>query len=335
MKKMTLGILSLFAYSLMTGNSFATDFRGLKSWGYQLHSYLPEHMQRMESSTNTLWVIDYSKDGSEGQKFSSAEIAKIKRNGNTVISYFCLGESEKARFYWPTFDRQALIKKGEVASVGYKNEVLNFSMEDGVQVLGRDNAEYVDNFPVKYWLPSWQKIMVEDSTEMGLSYLNRVMNAGLDGIYLDTVDAFEYYNEGTIETRAKQMYAFILKIAKTARARNPNFKIMMQNAMSLTDYLSESEKTTLFSYVKGFGVEDLFHPGVGENNPRKFSKFGEFKSIEQIRKKFKDVTFFTVDYIPGLTLAEQKDYFKDARKKDLVPLISDRSLSGKMIVSKP
>lgn len=335
MKNRLFGVLLFLLAFVGAQNANARDFLGLNSWGYQLHDYTNQNISRMETSRNTLWVVDYSKDGADENRFSKQEIAKIKRNGNVVISYFCLGEAEMVRYYWPKYDREALIKRNEVYEVGYKNESLNFTNVEGVQVLGRDNAEYVDNFPVKFWLQSWQKTMLEDSAEFGTSYLNRIIDSGFDGVYLDTVDAFEYYNESTIATRAKQMYQLIIKIAKLGRAKNPNFKVMMQNAMSITDYLSEQEKATLFYYVKGFGVEDLFHPGVGENNPRKFSKFGEAKSIKEIKSKFKDVVFFTVDYIPGLSPAAKKDYFHDARKKNFIPVISDRSLSGNMILYQP
>ncbi len=335
MKATLLGLIGAVLSVSTFSNAFANDFKGLTSWGYQLHDYKPEHISRMENSKNTLWVIDYSKDGTDEQKFSKEEISKFKKNGNVAISYFCLGEAEMTRYYWHQFNRDALIKRDEVAGIGYKNSPLNFTVIEGSEILGRDNAEYADNFPAKFWLPAWQKTMIEDSAESGISYLNRIIAAGFDGVYLDTVDAFEYYNEKSIATRAKQMYEFVIKIAKLGRAKNPNFKIMMQNGMSIAGHLSETEKATLFSYVKGFGVEDLFHPGAGDNNPRKFSKSGEFKEIKEIRSKFKDITFFTVDYIPGLSQEDKASYFKDAHKKDLIPVISDRSLSGNMLLFRP
>lgn len=55
--------------------------------------------------------------------------------------------------------------------------------------LDRVNPDWAGNYKVRYWNPEWQKIICGD----GDSYLNRILAAGFDGVYLDIIDAFEYY----------------------------------------------------------------------------------------------------------------------------------------------
>jgi len=42
---------------------------------------------------------------------------------------------------------------------------------------------------VRYWDPNWQYIICGSSD----SYVNRIVNAGFDGVYLDLVDEYEYF----------------------------------------------------------------------------------------------------------------------------------------------
>lgn len=321
--------LLVFFMAGISAMASAATLKDMKSWGYQLHDYSDAELARMKSSKNTLWVIDYSKDGDEATRFSASEIAQIKKNGNMVIAYFCLGEAEMVRYYWDTLGKEALISASEASSIGYKREFLaNTTTVGGVKVLARNNSEYLDNLPAKFWDYSWQSTMIN-------TYLPKIMEAGFDGVYLDTVDAFEYYNDSVIDTRAKQMYDFIVKIGQAAKAKDSSFTLMMQNAMSIIDHISDAQKKTLFTYVHGFGVEDLYYPGEGDNNREDFSKYGEYDQIKDIRKDYPWVKFFTVDYIPGLSSKEKNSYFKDARKKGLVPVVANRSLDGAgMVLSK-
>ena len=54
----------------------------------------------------------------------------------------------------------------------------------------RENENW-GSYKVKYWLESWHKIIY--SGEM--SYLSQILNAGFDGVFLDVVDAFEYFED--------------------------------------------------------------------------------------------------------------------------------------------
>ena len=106
----------------------------------------------------------------ENGEFSADEIERLhcKANGGRrmVIAYMSIGEAEDYRYYW-----NKLWKRGNPSW------------------LDKENPKWKGNYKVKYWDPEWQKIIYGNKE----SYLSRIINAGFDGVYLDIIDAFEYY----------------------------------------------------------------------------------------------------------------------------------------------
>ena len=52
-----------------------------------------------------------------------------------------------------------------------------------------ENADWPGNYVVKYWNKDWQNIIFGNKN----SYLKKILDAGFDGVYLDIIDAFEYF----------------------------------------------------------------------------------------------------------------------------------------------
>ncbi|MBO7481094.1 MAG: endo alpha-1,4 polygalactosaminidase [Bacteroidales bacterium] len=102
----------------------------------------------------------------DGLEFTSDEISRLrmKKNGGTrmVIAYMSIGEAEEYRYYW---DKSW--KRGNPSW------------------LDKENPKWKGNYKVHYWNPEWQAIVFD--------YLTQIINAGFDGVYLDIIDAFEYY----------------------------------------------------------------------------------------------------------------------------------------------
>ncbi len=322
-----------FYVILQTSIFSATLPKEMDQWGYQLHSYSEKDLMRIQTSQKTLWVIDYSMDGTGALQFSSQMIDSFKKNQNLIISYFCLGEAEAVRFYWDHISPNIFIFENDIQQgLPYKKEYINFyTLHNGQKVLSRSNEEFVDNFPIKYWSKEWQEMLYKSRE----SYLNKILDSHFDGVYLDTVDAFEYYQDEHVEKMAVKMAELVIEIGKKGKERNPNFIILLQNGVWMYELLESHPqlRDQLFSYVKAFGIEDLFYPGEGNNNGYDFNKFHEYDYIKKIRESY-DVTFFTVDYIPGATIEEKKKYFEKAKKKNLIPVISDRDLGGHLTLLK-
>ncbi len=103
-------------------------------------------------------------------KFTSNDINLLKKKNNgssrLVIAYMSIGEAEDYRYYW------------------------NSSWEsDSPSWLEDENPNWNGNYKVKYWDEKWQHLIWGNND----SYLKLILNAGFDGVYLDIIDAFEYF----------------------------------------------------------------------------------------------------------------------------------------------
>ena len=114
----------------------------------------------------------------DGVQLTPAEVAslKIKVNGGKrlVIAYMSIGEAEDYRYYW---------KKG------WKPGKPSW--------LRKENPDWQGNYKVWYWNTDWQNIICQRDTKTKklskTAYLGRIVFSGFDGVYLDLVDAFEYF----------------------------------------------------------------------------------------------------------------------------------------------
>ena len=85
-----------------------------------------------------------------------------------IISYMSIGEAEDYRFYWQS------------------------DWEVGNPVwLDAENPNWKGNYKVRYWDKNWQAIIYGSDG----AYLDKIISKGFDGVYLDIIDAFEYFEE--------------------------------------------------------------------------------------------------------------------------------------------
>jgi cysteinyl-tRNA synthetase, unknown class len=106
-----------------------------------------------------------------GQNALTAEevaTLKQKKDGGRrlVVAYMSIGEAEDYRYYWQ----------------------ISWAMTPP-EWLDAENPNWAGNYKVQYWNPDWQRIIFGHTN----AYLDRILNAGFDGVYLDIIDAFEYY----------------------------------------------------------------------------------------------------------------------------------------------
>jgi cysteinyl-tRNA synthetase len=96
------------------------------------------------------------------------ESLKTKQNGSKrlVICYLSIGEAENYRYYW-----QKSWKPGEP------------------EWLQTENKNWEGNYKVHYWHTEWKSIIYGQTN----SYLDKIIEAKFDGVYLDLIDAFEYF----------------------------------------------------------------------------------------------------------------------------------------------
>lgn len=128
-----------------------------------------EFLIALESSKHDVLIIDLFY---EEEILTAADIARLqyKPQGGRriVLCYMSIGQAESYRWYW-------------------KN-AWNISAPS---FLLQEDPSWVDNYYVRYWDPNWQSIIMYGSD----SYLHRITSSGFDGVYLDIVNAFEYFEQ--------------------------------------------------------------------------------------------------------------------------------------------
>jgi len=139
----------------------------LNPWNY---SSRQQFLDSLRGTNYDILIIDLFFDGDT--PLSNEEIASLKIKTNKanrlVICYLSIGEAENYRYYWQP--------GWEFANPAW---------------LDHPNPDWPGNFYVRYWEPEWQAIIYGNDN----SYIKRILDAGFDGVYLDIIDAFEYFEE--------------------------------------------------------------------------------------------------------------------------------------------
>jgi cysteinyl-tRNA synthetase, unknown class len=106
------------------------------------------------------------------EPFSNTEVEMLRNKANggkrLVVSYLSIGEAEDYRYYW-----KSSWKKGDP------------------EWLYKENPDWEGNYKVKYWMDEWKQIIYGGEN----AYLDKILDSGFDGAYLDIIDAFEYFEE--------------------------------------------------------------------------------------------------------------------------------------------
>lgn len=204
--------------------------QSIDNWGYWLTDI--DHNVVADSEYD-LVVIDYSRTGTNAFTNDEVNHMKIKPNGERrkVISYFSIGEAEEYRYYWK--DEWKI-----------KNPPL----------LENENPNWPGNYKVRYWLQDWQDILFGNEN----AYLDQIIKAGFDGMYLDIIDAFEYF-ENKRPQAEQEMVDLIINLTLYARLKNPNFIVITQNGERLLAHQD------LLDLIDGAAKEDLYYGLEGDN----------------------------------------------------------------------
>jgi cysteinyl-tRNA synthetase len=135
----------------------------------------PENYSTKTQFLNDILATDYDivimdLFDNDNAELNAADVAslKVKNNGGSrlVIAYMSIGEAEDYRYYWNT--------SWETFPPSW---------------LAGENPDWPGNYKVRYWDANWQTIIYGNED----SYLAKILNAGFDGVYLDIIDAYEYF----------------------------------------------------------------------------------------------------------------------------------------------
>ena len=153
-------------------NSVVTTLPDVKNFmlllNFENFSSKADFINAITATNYDLLVMDlYFRNRTE---FTISEINQIRNKANggkrLVFSYVSIGEAEDYRYYW---------------QLNWNTTPPNW--------LDAENPNWPGNYKVRYWETEWQQIIYGNDT----SYVKKIINSGFDGIYLDLVDAFWFY----------------------------------------------------------------------------------------------------------------------------------------------
>ena len=306
--------MELFAAPSRECTDIAETFSGIRaefplsgsSWLYQLQDADPAGIAE---STYAIAVIDYSRTGGEEGRYTNREMGMMKgveTGRRYILAYLSIGEAEDYRYY---FDSDWTLGPGRQPG------------KNAPCWLGKTNPEWPGNYKVQYWSEEWQKII--------LAYVDRIIEDGFDGVYLDIIDAYEYWSdddnpEGFIldeETAAARMMSFVNRIARHAReARGmPGFFVIPQNGEGILIYDTPGPGETGFlDTINGIGIEDLYFDGTDPVEDEAAAERAEL--IDRVEEAGKPVLL--VDYILDGGPEEhgrREEFLARARRNGYVP----------------
>lgn len=210
-------------------------------------------------------------------KLTFEEIKKLKES-SVVLSYLSIGEAESYRDYWQ--------EDWEVGSPSFIDE---------------ENPQWEGNYKIKYWDPQWQEIV--------LGKVREIKSQGYDGVYLDIIDAYEYYEDkGILDTKEKM-------IDLVERIKNESgFLIFPQNAVELYEF--ERYK----KMIDGFGAEDTWYDD--DNLQETDHNEGVLLYLRNARDDGKVI--LSIDY--PLENANVCDFYTKCNNEDFFCTVSNRNL---------
>ncbi|MEZ4995015.1 MAG: endo alpha-1,4 polygalactosaminidase [Saprospiraceae bacterium] len=127
------------------------------------------YIQALAATPYDILLIDLYFDDPQAP-LTTKEVSqlRLKPDGSSrlLIAYLSIGEAESYRYYW---------------QAGW-NQNPPYWME-------AENADWDGNFKIRYWEQDWKDILIGNKD----SYVKKIVDAGFDGVYLDVVDAYEYF----------------------------------------------------------------------------------------------------------------------------------------------
>ncbi|MDJ0520779.1 MAG: endo alpha-1,4 polygalactosaminidase [Planctomycetota bacterium] len=265
---------------------------GVRSWVYQLQGLDREGaVDRLVRSNVDLYVLEAT-DTVRGQEdFPTRGVVKRLQSRAEarplVLGYLNVGQAEDYRAYW-----QEAWRPKERTDEGRTSFVLC-----------PDPEGWKGNFPVAYWDPGWRPLLFGSSGAL----LDRMLDQGFDGVYLDWVLGYAdpvvmatAKREGVDPTRA--MAELVRDLRAYARESRPGFLVVVQNPGDLIDRIPES--TGWFDGVaqeglvfQGSATDDWEAPAAGGRR-RPAGDLWNMQALAALLSRYRaaGLPVFTADY---------------------------------------
>lgn len=225
----------------------------VKYWAYNIADCNTRRQRdELVGSHFDMYVLEPVVTEKGEENFDIAGLIRDIRNHNIktrdvdplILAYVDIGQAEDWRWYF---------EKG-------------WKIGNPEWILGEDPDDWEGCFPVAYWYPAWQNIVIYGYK--GRSMVEETLKAGFDGIYMDWVEAFS--DESVVKkarqegvNTAREMFLFIERIRDYARAAsayaNPDYLVIAQNAPDLY----EKDPQRYLSLIDAIACEAIWYDGDG------------------------------------------------------------------------
>ncbi len=220
-----------------------TPLASVKSWLYLISVNLkPETVAQIRDSRHDLVVLDFIPSERSNTRYPMADVIAQLHNAphpKLVLAYIDIGQAEEYRTYWQP----------------------GWGIGNPDWIAGDDPDEWEGNFPVAYWREEWRNIWLGPN-----GYLQAIVDAGFDGVYLDWVEAYSDDNVRTVARRdgvnpRREMVRWVGDIAQFGRARRPDFLVVAQNAAELV------ELDEYVAIIDALAQEQTWFDGAADDDP--------------------------------------------------------------------
>lgn len=227
----------------------SNPLEAIDSWGIQLQGLeRPGAVAALRRAAIDLVVIEPTNSVRGNEAYPIANVVRelhasggSRRKGKLVVAYLDIGQAEDYRTYW---------QPDWIAPTPNTVGRPDF-------LLALDPDGWPGNYPCKYWDPRWKRILFGSPNAM----LDRILDAGFDGLYLDWILG---YREPSVVEAAKRdgvdaaaaMVTLLEELRAYAKAKNDAFVLIAQNAAWLGDDAPGFEAT-----IDALAHEDLTFRG--------------------------------------------------------------------------
>jgi cysteinyl-tRNA synthetase len=202
----------------------------------------PETVDRIAASAHDMVVLDFIPSEENNTDYPMAEVVARFHNAShpkLVIAYIDTGQAEAYRTYWQP----------------------GWGIGNPEWIVGADPDGWEGNFPVAYWYDEWREIWLGRD-----GYLQAILDAGFDGVYLDWVEAYSDENVMAIADQngvdpRQEMIWWVEDIADFTRSQRSDFIVIAQNAAEL------AEDDDYLAVIDAIAQEQVWFDGGADNDP--------------------------------------------------------------------
>lgn len=226
----------------------------------------------------------------DDSRLTKGDLEEIHKEDKIILAYLSIGEAEDYRDYWKD--------DWETGNPSF---------------IGIENPDWQGNYKVQYWDDKWQEII--------LYKLGQIIDLGYDGVYLDIIDAYDYYEKKDIRSAKEEMVDFVIKISERSKEENNQFLIVPQNSEDLVSHRD------YFEAIDGIGREDLWYNG------NKLQDKEEIEAALLHLQKVIDAKKFVLAISYPNAKEIRCNFIKSAKQNKFIPYIGKRGLSTIEIIN--